>query len=132
MLHDPVLGIGRGRVLILRRWNSEEKDRLQTELRRALCFSDAFCHRQLEHARHAADLASLLQLLAHEHRENEIVRGQLRLADEITHSWRMPKAPWAMHQFSHLPRLSGRPKRRKPTNKRAPFDGALDAGARSR
>ena len=115
LLDDAVLGVCSGGVFVFCRRNSEEKHRLQAELGRTLCFRDAFSNRQLKYARHAADLATLLQLLAHEEREDEIVRGELRLADEIAHRRRMPQASRAMHQFPHLPRLSGRSQRRKLT-----------------
>jgi hypothetical protein len=71
-----------------------------------LGFVGHFAWRKLKDAGHAADRLPRGELLAHEKRQNKIVRGQLRFADEIADALVSSQPPRAVNQFSHGPRLS--------------------------
>jgi hypothetical protein len=80
---------------------------------RTLRFIDNFIKRKLEDARHARDRLALADLFIYEQRQNEILRAQSRLANEIAQSGRAAQSTRAMNQFPHEPRLRAQRLRRK-------------------
>ncbi len=63
-----------------------EKDRLQPEFVRSFCFFTCICDRELKNPGHAGELAPLPQLLAHEERQDKIMRAKAGLAHHIAQS----------------------------------------------
>jgi hypothetical protein len=57
----------------------------------------------------------LLQFFVHEQRQNNIVNGQMRFADEVSQGRGTPQATRPMDQSSHRARLPARGDCRKPT-----------------
>lgn len=104
-LHDAGLGIRATGLLVFLPRNSEEDDRLKSGILRPLRFISNFPKRELIYARHARDFTATVDLLAHEQRQNEIMRMKLRLADEVPQGWRPAQSARTMDQFSHGTRL---------------------------
>jgi hypothetical protein len=55
----------------------------------------------------------LIQFFAHKQRQNKIVNGQMRFADEISQSRGTPQATRSVDQSSHSARLRAAKERRK-------------------
>jgi hypothetical protein len=67
----------------------------------------------LENTRHAGDGLPLRQFFAYEKRQDKIMGGELRLADEVAHASAAAQTSRALNQFSHGPRLAVAPECRK-------------------
>jgi len=104
-LHYAILGISAARLFILYLGNSKKENGLESGVLCLSCFIDNFTGGELKHARHARDRTPFVDLFADEKRQNEIVCGEIGLANEIAQGWGSPQAPWTMNQFSHAARL---------------------------
>src|SRR2546421_10554605 len=104
-LHDALFGIGATRGFIFFARNSEKKNGLQPQIESTLCFVSDFVDRELENAWHAFDRLPRLEFLADEQRQNEIMRGEFSLANEIPDAFAASQSPRPVDQFSHDPRL---------------------------
>jgi hypothetical protein len=96
--------------------NSKKQDRLQPEVLSSARFIDNLFHRQLKNSRHTRDRLALVQFFVHEQRQNKIVNGQMRLADEVSQGRGTPQATRAMDQCSHSARLPAPRDCRKPSD----------------
>ena len=83
-LNDAVCSISAARLLIFVVGNSEEQDRLQPRVLGGTRLVGNFIDRELKNAGHARDGAAFVDLVAHEKRQNEIVRGQISFANKIS------------------------------------------------
>ncbi len=109
----PVFCVGAACLLVFFFRNTEKQDRLQPEILSALGFIDNFRQRELKNTWHARDRVSSLHFFAYKKRQDEIMRAQLRLADEVSESTGTPQTARAMHQSSHERNVPVRWKRRK-------------------
>src|SRR5215470_2321756 len=100
-LNHSVFGVSAACVLIFLRWNSEKQNRLQPEVLSAARFIDNVLYRQLENAGHTRDRPALVQFFAYEQRQDKIMNGQMRLADEVPKGRGAPQATRTMNQSSH-------------------------------
>src|SRR5947207_2201631 len=90
LLHDAVFGVGRRRLLVFFFWDAEKQYCLQPEIVGPLRFIGYFCERELKNARHARDWPPSRHALADKKRENEVVRAEFCLADEISQAGAVP------------------------------------------
>ena len=90
LLHDPVFRIRRCCLLVFSLRNAEEQDGLQPEIVGTLRFVGYFRERELENARHARDWLPRRHSFADKKRENEVVRAEFCLANEISHAGAAP------------------------------------------
>ena len=113
LLHDAILGVrSAGRLVFLAR-NSEKQNSLQSQFVGPLGFVRYLVRRPLENSRHTCDRLPRSQLFADEKGENKIVRAQFRFPHEVTNTFAAAQTSGALNEFSHGPRLSVWPERRK-------------------
>lgn len=132
LLHDAVFRIRRCCLLIFLLRNAEEQDSLQPEIVGVLRFVGYFREPELENARHARDWLPRYHSLADKKRENEVVRAEFYLANEVSQAGALAQTARPMNQFSHRSRLSVTPRSRKLAAGRVRRTGGLDAVERSR
>ena len=90
LLDDAVFRIRRCGLLVFLLWYAEEQNGLEPEIAGALRFVGYFRKRKLKNARHARDGLPRHHSFADKKRENEIVRAELRLANEISQAGAAP------------------------------------------
>src|SRR5947209_362401 len=112
-LNHAVFGVSATRLFVFLPGNTKKENRLETGVLRLPRLIDNFIDGELKNARHARDGAAFVDLFADEKRENEIVSGQIRFANEISERRRTPQAPRAMNQFSHATRVRAAAERSK-------------------
>ena len=112
-LDDAVFGVGATGLFVFLPRNSKEQDRLKPQVLGAFCFVRDFAGRELKNAGHAANRLPAAQFFADEKGEDEVVDGELRLANKIPHPGTAPETPRTMNELSHGLRLSVRGRRRK-------------------
>ena len=78
---------------------------MQSEIESTLGFVSDVVDRELENAWHASDRPARLEFLADEQGQNEIMRGEFSLANEIPDAFAASQSPRPVDQFSHAPRL---------------------------
>jgi hypothetical protein len=100
-LNDAVLRVGAARSLIFLIGNSKKQNGLEPGVLRGAGLIDNFVDCELKNAGHARDGAAFVDLIADKKRENEIVRGRIRLAHEVPQRRRTPEPSRTMDQFSH-------------------------------
>jgi hypothetical protein len=81
LLHDPVRCVRLAAVRIFRGRQPEQQHGRDPQARQVTDLAHQLVHRQLEHARHRADLVANAPPVGHEERQDEVARGQRRLAN---------------------------------------------------
>src|ERR1022692_1472416 len=127
LLHDAVFRIRGCCLLVFLLRNAEEQYGLQSQIVGALRFVGYFRERELKNARHARNWLPRRYSFADKKRENEVVRAELCLTNEISQAGAVPQTARPMNQFSHRPRLSVTPRGRKLAERQVHPTGGLDA-----
>ena len=89
-LNDAVLGISAARLLVFLVGNTKKQNGLESGILGLARLVDNFVDRELGNAWHARDWPALVDLFADEKRENEIVRGKIGFANEVSERGRAP------------------------------------------
>ena len=83
-LNDAIFGIRAACLFIFFVWNSKKQNGLKSGVLRGARLIDDFVDGELKNAGHAFDRAAFVDLVTDEKRENEIVRGEIGFANEIS------------------------------------------------
>ena len=83
-LNDAVLRVSPACLFVFLVRNSEKQNGLKSNILCLVRLIDHFIDRELKNARHAWDRAPLVDFVTDEKRQDEVVRGQIRFAHQIS------------------------------------------------